>query len=466
MEVDPLNAITSNMSVLPLGAPDVRQLLNASAGRARCREGQDDNDGFELTSAPAGFMPDEGLDPRIVHAATAPTPESPPSCQISTDSQGGVHRRRQKDASKNRRGLKRQAQATSALPAAARRPRKIVMKAKDRIPAGVGSKDLPHSQSGSWVGLRLGARSKQPSDPKVLVGEYGYELVEWDGCTTKIFADDGSIGFVFLVGRPADPSWAGVCSKAAEALKAVEEIGRNQELFGSAYTSNRRGPFVAIPNGVSFGGGQTEPGNLVHSRALQILIQSLLKNQGVCRIAGFQSAAFATLAPELFRHYGAELGALFQRYPSLKTNFTNSIFPAASFNCGPQSISNSHFDSGNLSFGLCALTALGEFDHRDGGHLILHTLKKVVEFPPCSTILLPSAAVEHANSPIAPHELRYSIAQYASGGLFRWVAHDFKAAKTFNSTKKGKAKRLEIDGLDDERWLNGINLYPKLSQIS
>lgn len=128
----------------------------------------------------------------------------------------------------------------------------------------------------------------------------------------------------------------------------------------------------------------------------------------------------------------------------------NSIFPAASFNCSPQSVLNSHFDYGNLSFGLCALTALGNFNYQEGGHLILHTLKKVVEFPLCSTILLPSTAVEHANSPIASHETCYSIAQYVSGGLFHWVAHDFKAAKALNSTKKGKAKRLEIDGPDGQ----------------
>jgi hypothetical protein len=162
------------------------------------------------------------------------------------------------------------------------------------------------------------------------------------------------------------------------------------------------------------------------------------------------SAAFSTLAPALFQYYGMELTALFKHYPALKSNFMNSIFPAASFNCGPQSISAFYFNYGNLSFGLCSLTALGNFNYREGGHLILHTLKKVVEFPLHSTILLPSAAIEHANSLIASHETRYSIAQYAAGGLFCWVAHDFMAAKTLNSMKKGKAKQSEIDGPDDQ----------------
>lgn len=74
MESDPLNIIISDQLVLLLGAP-VCELLNASASRAfgQCSEGPDDNDGFDLTSTPSSAIPDKELDPRIVHAAFAPT---------------------------------------------------------------------------------------------------------------------------------------------------------------------------------------------------------------------------------------------------------------------------------------------------------------------------------------------------------------------------------------------------------
>lgn len=75
--------------------------------------------------------------------------------------------------------------------------------------------------------------------------------------TTKILADEENIGFVFMVGHPTDSLWDGVCLEMGEALKAIEEIGCSKELFGITYTGNRQGPFMAIPNGVSFGGGQT-----------------------------------------------------------------------------------------------------------------------------------------------------------------------------------------------------------------
>jgi len=119
------------------------------------------------------------------------------------------------------------------------------------------------------------------------------------------------------------------------------------------------------------------------------------------------------------------LKALFEWNPHLSHNFSNSIFPAASFNCGPTTVSLEHTDYSNLSHGLCALTALGDYDHTLGGHLILFGLKLAVQFPAGSTILIPSGCMGHGNTPIGEGETRLSIAQYAAGGLFRWVAHGF-----------------------------------------
>ena len=84
-----------------------------------------------------------------------------------------------------------------------------------------------------------------------------------------------------------------------------------------------------------------------------------------------------------------------------------------------------HIDHNNLSHGLCALTALGAYDHTLGGHLILFGLKLVVQFPVGSTVLIPSGCMEHGNTPIREGETRLSIAQYAAGGLLRWVAYGF-----------------------------------------
>jgi len=54
-----------------------------------------------------------------------------------------------------------------------------------------------------------------------------------------------------------------------------------------------------------------------------------------------------------------------------------------------------------------------------GGHLGLWDLGIVVEFPPNSTILIPSSLIVHSNTPIQSDKVRYSIVQYATGHLFR-----------------------------------------------
>ena len=67
---------------------------------------------------------------------------------------------------------------------------------------------------------------------------------------------------------------------------------------------------------------------------------------------------------------------------------------------------------------------LGDFDPTKGSHLVLWECKLVIEFPPGSTILIPSAIITHSNVPIQAGEKRYSVTQYATGVLFRWVVID------------------------------------------
>ncbi|KAJ3505146.1 hypothetical protein NMY22_g17687 [Coprinellus aureogranulatus] len=208
------------------------------------------------------------------------------------------------------------------------------------------------------------------------------------------------------------------------------------------------------------GGGQKRPGVLVHRLLVRRKIaQSLLRNRSIRRVAGFQSSAFAFLAPRLFRRYAEDLGPLFENDKALQWNFDNSIFPACGFNCGPQCVTIDHFDHANLSWGLCVVTPFGNFDYQKGGHLILHGLKKVVEFPSGTSAAFPSAILEHSNTPIQLGEERTSMTQFAAGGLFRWAAYGYQTSKKLSMTAKGRAFRDRVDGEEDRRWTEGISLY-------
>jgi hypothetical protein len=170
-------------------------------------------------------------------------------------------------------------------------------------------------------------------------------------------------------------------------------------------------------------------------------------------------------APKLYQHYAVTLGNLFRHHTGLEHNFKNSIFPAISFNCGPATVSLEHNDDGNLSNGLCSLTSLGLYDYTIGGHLILVHLGLMVQFPPGSTVLIPSALVDHGNTPIPPGENRMSITQYAAGGLFRWVAYGFKSAKALMKTKAGQKKKALIDKEDGVRWKEGLAMFSKVDEL-
>jgi hypothetical protein len=170
-------------------------------------------------------------------------------------------------------------------------------------------------------------------------------------------------------------------------------------------------------------------------------------------------------APKMFKQYETDLQALFEEI-GLEPNFTNSIFPAVTFNLGPQSVTFEHLDFHNNPFGWCAITNGGNFDPKKSAHIYLEELKLVVEFPPAASTLLPSAIIRHGNTPLAPEEERYSITQYAAGGLFRYVKYGFKTAKQLLGQKGGRQRKAAIDGTPGERARRGLELFSKMDELA
>lgn len=140
----------------------------------------------------------------------------------------------------------------------------------------------------------------------------------------------------------------------------------------------------------------------------------------------------------MYQEYVEVLGRLFEQDRTLKWNFNNSIFPAATINFGPQSVCYDHLDSANRAVGWCDIFAMGDYDCQKGGHLVLFDIKTYIVFPPGSHILIPSAIMRHGNTPISSGETRLGFTQYAAGGLFRWVDNGFKKAPKRRKNRKYK----------------------------
>ncbi|KAJ7776454.1 hypothetical protein B0H16DRAFT_1302552 [Mycena metata] len=240
---------------------------------------------------------------------------------------------------------------------------------------------------------------------------------------------------VVFAGAPEDPECPSIIRKATTAMKEVREEGFRLGVFTSEDESHRRGStFVPFTGGVSHGGGQLRPGNLAMSKDRRYLFNKLIRNEFVRRACGFQSSKSQpplSIISDLFQasseHSLRSCSVTID--PDLRLNFTNSILPSVTFNLGPQSVTFEHVDHLNRPFGWCVITNDGDFDYKRSAHLYLKQLKLVVEFPPAATAAIPSAVVEHGNTPLAPTETRYSITQYAAGGLFRWVKYGFRTAK-------------------------------------
>ncbi|TDL14064.1 hypothetical protein BD410DRAFT_846382 [Rickenella mellea] len=263
-----------------------------------------------------------------------------------------------------------------------------------------------------------------------------------------------------LVGRPHDDSW--MAEVADDAAAAIHEAS-SECAFTKAQTDHRRGRFPALAIGVSFGGGQRLPGNLANTAKNKSALERLLQRSSIKRLASFASSSLALFAPKLAQYYQLTMDSLFRSDPNLRRNFRNSFFPSSTFNLGPQVECLPHYDTANLSFGWCSITALGTFDPRLGGHIVFWELGLVIEFPPGSTIDTPSAIFKHGNVKIRKGEKRFSFTQYAAAGLFRWVANGMKSDKQL-ALSDPKRKR-EMDSQSSERWRKGLDMFSTLSEL-
>ncbi|PPQ87502.1 hypothetical protein CVT24_010756, partial [Panaeolus cyanescens] len=251
----------------------------------------------------------------------------------------------------------------------------------------------------------------------------GFEVVKWDGRDARPILDSKGRICGVLAGRPRGPSFDAVLERTCSFL----EDENRAEQFQASESKHRRGHFAAIACGLSFGGGQKTAQRLAPGPHGD-LIRRFLAHRDIGCIASFADSAFRTWAPRLYNYYRTTLHKA-SAHAKEPINFPGSCFAAMSVNMGGRVCCFKHRDCVNLAFGWCAITALGDFNPEKGGHFVLWDLKLVIEFPPGSTILIPSAIFSHSNTTLDAGERRFSITQYTAGALFRWVENGFKTDK-------------------------------------
>ncbi|KAF8059499.1 hypothetical protein FPV67DRAFT_1424580 [Lyophyllum atratum] len=265
--------------------------------------------------------------------------------------------------------------------------------------------------------------------------------------------------FATMIGRPNDPGWAVSCQRAFEAIQ--REGGA--AAFTTQERDHRRGKFPAVNVGVTYGKGTTQPVNLKRG-AHDEMLGRLLSNKDIARIAAFGSASFRTWAPRTYLYYKDRLDRLWDKMPNLERPFAKSIFPCTAINFGPYAWTRKHRDPLNCPFGWCLIHSLGPFDHKKGGHIVLHEAKLIVEFPTGCTIAIPSATITHSNIPVQAGDERASFTQFCSGGLFRYVDNGFRTEKEFET--EDPEGYIRACGLKAERWRMGLELFSTVEELS
>ncbi|KAJ6554111.1 hypothetical protein B0H10DRAFT_2123671 [Mycena sp. CBHHK59/15] len=361
-------------------------------------------------------------------------------------------RRRQNNAAASRRRRKRTAAAQSTPFGPLPKP-KHAQGHRELPPfeTAFRAEDLPSSR-GDWVGPRPRKRVRRVRRTmwtREQLIKRGCELVPWNG-RGRIIA--------VLLGTPEDPDWPSVIAEASRCMAKARERGMSDGTFKAKDRRHRRGKFYTLAAGYSLGGGQQRPGNLVNCKGRRRLLRYLMRRKCFRRITGFQSSGLANYAPRLYLYYCETMNDLREHHPGLVQNFANSVFPAITFNIGPSAVSFEHCDGGNLPHGW--------FRSSERGHLYLKQLKLIIEFPSGSTILAPSGSIDHGNTPIQEGETRESIAQYAAGGLFRWVAYGHQSAKSLLCNPNGAELKRKFDGEPGARTEWALSLFSKVDELA
>ncbi|KAJ3897772.1 hypothetical protein F5879DRAFT_1012865 [Lentinula edodes] len=210
--------------------------------------------------------------------------------------------------------------------------------------------------------------------------------------------------------------------------------------------------------GCGFGGGRTLPGNYVNTPHNEPLIEAVLADPAVQRVAQFVDAGLQAYFPKLHQFLSSLLEKILKSRPEIRRMFAGCCYGACHFNLH-NAATLDHEDYYNLLFALCAVYASGKYDHTRSGYLIAWSLGIVTQFPAGSAAFLPSAWVTHANTPIDNKngEHRSSIAFFMSAGLARWYHNGYMSDKEF----KERASAKQLSAWKDYRsrlWETGLEL--------
>ncbi|VDB87032.1 unnamed protein product [Peniophora sp. CBMAI 1063] len=284
--------------------------------------------------------------------------------------------------------------------------------------------------------------------------------IKWDGDLTYLFLDVHDVIIVAAISKPADDDARPAEERFSALLDRVRCLFEAERIahaddFQGKHAGSDRGPFPAVNFGTTMGMGQSEPKERGFERAgHEAIARHIMEDEDVQRLAKFGSECFAKYFPLPYYHLRRAMQKLATHDSQIAPVFSGSVYPAACANLGPRTCCRWHHDINNYPGVPCWILALGDYDHRLGGHLVLPQLGIYIEFPPGASVLLSSAGIKHGNTVVQEHETRYSFTQYCPGGLMRWVAYGFRLGKELSD-----AEKLRLEERAGETWKQQLGRF-------
>ncbi|KAK7017985.1 hypothetical protein VNI00_018474 [Paramarasmius palmivorus] len=323
---------------------------------------------------------------------------------------------------------------------------------------GFNAIDMPSSRPG-WVGTK--ELSKKERGPASKLKD-----LYWNGKVTVVLLDGlDRIWSILGAPPPNAKDWDELNKGLMEELASYD---RNADFNKDDMDNRRSGGNHGLRNdGVSTGGGQPRPGNI----AIRGLKNKAAISEG---LLGTQVVSlYATYANRLAAESKRVIKELSQNLPGLK--FPSHPSPDGGY-WAARCINSAglretaavctlpHTDFGNWAPGWCCVTAIGDYNPDQGGHMVLWNVGLRVRFPPGCSILFPSSVITHSNKPIQAGERQYSIVEFSAGGLFRRVYNGYK---TDEELLVGLGQdELKIWGAQRAaRWKEEVRMYTKWYEL-
>ncbi|KAK7045373.1 hypothetical protein VNI00_007622 [Paramarasmius palmivorus] len=288
----------------------------------------------------------------------------------------------------------------------------------------------------------------------------GYFHIPWDGIHPLLIVDCKGRIITILAGRPDRDDFTRDILGLFDAMMSVSRERKWEEDMDEVH---KRGWFHAFNRGVTMGMGSPVPVQLSNGEEIDAVLTRLLSLPGFQRLNGYHNSVVKLWAPRLHATYRDTVEKMYKKLEGLSRNFPRSIFTAAAFNFGGQVRTIQHRDHMNWPFGLCVITAMGRFDAKRSGHLVLKEFKLVIDFPHAATAAIPSACITHFNTAIHPDDTRTSFTQYTAGAIFRWVENGFRTERAIKESDFVEWQT--IQDRKDTVVAERLKLYSKVDEI-